>query len=86
MPAVLRLDLAGLFCPEVVLRVARAVRENPHTGIFEILSTDPLSRIDIPVYAARTGLTLAGQAAGEDGVLLFRLVRSGAEAEADAAD
>lgn len=75
----LRLDLAGLFCPEVVLRVARAVRENPQAAVFEILSTDPLSRIDIPVYAARNGLTLADQAALEDGVFRFRLARPGLE-------
>lgn len=47
------LDLTGLFCPEVVLAVAERVSTLAGGDRLEVLSTDPLSRIDIPVYVAR---------------------------------
>lgn len=69
------LDLSGLFCPVVVLEIARAVRENPHIEWFEIVSTDPLSAIDVPVYAARNGLLFTACGADPAGGLRFRIAR-----------
>lgn len=50
-----KLDLSGLHCPEVVLRAKSYSDKLPGGACFEIVSTDPLSRIDIPLWAHRAG-------------------------------
>jgi TusA-related sulfurtransferase len=51
----LPLDLTGKFCPQVVLEVAEFVRgQAPGVQIF-ITSTDPLSTLDLPLFALRAG-------------------------------
>jgi tRNA 2-thiouridine synthesizing protein A len=49
------LDLSGLFCPEVVLRVASHVKTMTPGARLEIVSTDPLSAIDVPLFGLRGG-------------------------------
>ncbi|MCZ8044078.1 MAG: sulfurtransferase TusA family protein [Beijerinckiaceae bacterium] len=56
------IDLTGLFCPQVVLALARRVRGAPPGHRVIVLSTDPLSAIDIPVFAMRNRFELVGQA------------------------
>lgn len=68
------IDLTGLLCPLVVLRLAERVRTAPAGHRAIVLSDDPLSAIDIPVFARRNGFVVIGpEAAG--GVLRFELSR-----------
>jgi len=67
------LDLTGKFCPEVVLCVRSRVRTLPAGSALAVVSTDPLSEIDIPLYAMRAGLSLERvQRVGE--AILYHLV------------
>ena len=50
-----RLDLTGLRCPQVVLRLADFLRDLPPGTRVEVTSTDPLSAIDVPFFLDRTG-------------------------------
>lgn len=54
----LSLDLSGKFCPQVVLEVADFVRQQRAGTAVLIISTDPLSAIDIPLFAMKQGHTL----------------------------
>ena len=50
-----QLDLSGLMCPAVVLRLADRLQELPAKSQLTVISTDPLSRIDIPLFLRRNG-------------------------------
>lgn len=52
------LDLSGKFCPQVVLDVAEFARHHPSGARIFITSTDPLSTLDIPLFAMKQGHTL----------------------------
>lgn len=67
-----RLDLSGKFCPEVVLCVKSYIETLPAGARLTVISTDPLSGVDIPLFARRTGLTLLRQSR-EGGSLQFEL-------------
>lgn len=49
------LDVKGLLCPIPVLKAKRTIGEINTGEVMEILSTDPGSKSDIPVWAKRTG-------------------------------
>jgi TusA-related sulfurtransferase len=49
------LDVKGLLCPIPVLKAKRAIGEIDTGEVMEILSTDPAAKVDIPVWARRTG-------------------------------
>ena len=68
-----RLDLSGLFCPAVVLEVRTFVDQCSPATLVEVISTDPLSMIDIPLFARKSGHRIehAGQDAGK---CVFRLL------------
>ena len=50
-----RLDLTGLKCPLPALRTAKALKSLAPGAVIEVLCTDPLSVIDIPNLARKTG-------------------------------
>lgn len=50
------LDLSGKFCPDVVLAVRSYMESAPPDREICVWSTDPLSEIDIPLYAMRAGI------------------------------
>ncbi len=66
------LDLSGLNCPEVVLRLREHATTLPGGARLEVVSTDPLSRIDIPLYARKAGHALESER-GEAGKFHFVL-------------
>ncbi|MCP8937555.1 sulfurtransferase TusA family protein [Alsobacter sp. SYSU M60028] len=66
------LDLSGKVCPEVVLLVAKAARGLPPGALLHVVSTDPLSRIDIPLMALKAGHELA-EGDHEGGAFFFTL-------------
>ncbi len=73
-----RLNLEGKFCPEVVLRVKSEIDTLPVGTTLEVLSTDPLSEIDIPLFAMKAGHQLKRIDAGE-GQHRFALTVVGAQ-------
>ncbi len=66
------LDLSGRFCPEVVLAVADFVRNMPAGARVMITATDPLSGIDLPLFAMKAGHGLE-KLAQDAGALRFLL-------------
>lgn len=68
-------DLSGLTCPQVVLRLAERMREVPSGGEVLLVSTDPLSEIDVPLFVLRQGHTLRSQQK-EAGLIRFLIAKS----------
>lgn len=70
------LDLRGLKCPLPVLRAEKRLAQLPAGARLALLATDPLARIDIPLYCRQHGhhcrLTEAGDA------LRFEILKGGA--------
>ena len=56
------LDLSGLACPQVVLRLADHMRTLPPGSCLTVVCTDPLSAIDVPFFLHRAGHELLAQA------------------------
>lgn len=76
----LELDLSGLLCPHVVLAAAAALRARPHLRRVAILSTDPLSVVDVPVFALRQGFEVV-ERVREGATIRFLLARRGPSAQ-----
>ncbi len=57
-------------CPLPVLRLAKALRENPTETRFELVADDPAAARDVPAFAAESGLSVA-----ETGPLRWRISR-----------
>lgn len=55
------LDLSGLRCPQVVLRLADHLRGQAPGLRVTVVSTDPLSAIDVPFFLDRTGHRLVSR-------------------------
>lgn len=53
-----QLDLRGVYCPEVVLRVRTFIETLPEGAKLNVISTDPLSVIDLRLFAMKAGHTL----------------------------
>lgn len=68
------IDLTGLLCPLVVLRLAERVRDKKSGDRALVMSSDPLSAIDIPLFARRSGFVVVSASTGGD-VLRFELRR-----------
>lgn len=60
------LDLSGLLCPHVVLRLADHLRDLPAGTRVSVVATDPMSAIDVPFYLGKVGhrLISASRAGG----------------------
>lgn len=56
-----RLDLSGLICPQVVLRLADALRGLPAGSRIEVIATDPMSAIDVPFFLDKRGHRLVSR-------------------------
>lgn len=48
MSAVIEVDARGHRCPTPSLKLARALRDGPPGGLYRLLATDPMARIDVP--------------------------------------
>jgi TusA-related sulfurtransferase len=48
-------DARGERCPLPVIRLARAVRDEPHARRFTVLATDPAAAHDIPAWCRMRG-------------------------------
>lgn len=67
------LDARGLKCPLPVLRMEKRLAALPAGAQVVILATDPMARIDIPLYCRQQGhdCTLAEA----DGALRFTIIK-----------
>ena len=52
------IDLSGLECPIPVIRTKKKLAEMDSGQILCVICTDPLSRIDIPVFVTRSNYSL----------------------------
>ena len=53
-----KLDLAGLKCPLPVLRTRKALRGLKPDDVLQVVCTDPLAIIDIPLLVEQSGDTI----------------------------
>ena len=66
------IDCRGLKCPLPVLRLEKALAEAEPGFALEVLATDPVARVDIPLYCRQNGHTCT--VTEGDGVLWFEIV------------
>ncbi|WP_306028740.1 sulfurtransferase TusA family protein [Stappia sp. MMSF_3263] len=69
------LDLKGLKCPLPVLKARKAMTAMRPGARVRILSTDPMSVIDIPHFCQEAGHRLLSRETGADEVHVFTLER-----------
>lgn len=67
-------DARGHRCPVPTLRLRRALEQAPAGARVRLLADDPMARIDVPHFAAQTGLVVVEQGEIESG-LSFLVVR-----------
>src|SRR5690606_17589187 len=70
-PAVV--DARGLRCPLPVLKAEKVLAALPPGGALTVLATDPMAKIDLPLYCTQQGHACAVSEAG--GVLRFEIVK-----------
>ncbi|WP_244293060.1 sulfurtransferase TusA family protein [Stappia sp. TSB10P1A] len=71
----LELDLKGLKCPLPVLKTRKAMTRLETGALIRVLSTDPMSVIDIPHFCQEAGHRLVSRQTGENDVHIFLLER-----------
>ncbi len=54
------LDARGLSCPMPSVKTALALEAMSHGQVIEVLTDDPVSKRDLPVWAQSTGNVLLG--------------------------
>ncbi|MDP2690778.1 MAG: sulfurtransferase TusA family protein [Deltaproteobacteria bacterium] len=54
------LDARGLSCPMPSVKTALALERMSHGQVIEVLTDDPVSRKDLPVWAESTGNVILG--------------------------
>jgi tRNA 2-thiouridine synthesizing protein A len=74
LPAEDILDARGEKCPLPVLRMEKRLAALPPGGALIVLATDPMARIDIPLYCRQHGHSCAESRDGD--VLRFSIVRT----------
>lgn len=73
------LDARGLKCPLPVLKMEKQLAALPAGAQLTVLATDPVAKIDIPLYCMQHGhgcQTIAGETSGDS--LRFVIVKAGA--------
>ncbi len=51
-------DAIGLYCPEPVFRVRKAIEESEDGELIEVLADDPAAKADIPILVKKLGQEL----------------------------
>jgi tRNA 2-thiouridine synthesizing protein A len=67
------LDARGLKCPLPVLKTEKRLAQLPAGAMLTVLATDPIARIDIPLYCTQQGH--ACEMATEGDALSFRITK-----------
>ena len=68
------LDARGLRCPLPVLKMEKRLAQMPAGAALTVLATDPMARIDIPLYCTQNGHGCATSNEGD--VLNFVISKS----------
>jgi tRNA 2-thiouridine synthesizing protein A len=69
------LDARGLRCPLPVLKLEKRLETLPAGATLIVLATDPIAKIDIPLYCTQNGYACA--MSSENAVLRFAIVKTG---------
>ena len=69
------IDARGLKCPLPVLKLEKRLASAKAGTVITVLATDPMARIDIPLYCRQHGHDCVQSEA--DGVMLFSITNSG---------
>ena len=67
------LDARGLKCPLPVLKLEKRIGQLPAGAALRVLATDPIAKIDIPLYCTQQGHKCETSTDGE--VLMFTIVK-----------
>ena len=67
------LDCRGLKCPLPVLKLEKRLEQLKPGARLSVLATDPIARIDIPLYCTQHGHIC--ETSDADGVLRFAIVK-----------
>jgi tRNA 2-thiouridine synthesizing protein A len=70
------IDCRGLKCPLPVLRTEKRLAQLPPAARVIVLATDPIARIDIPLFCTQNGHGC--EISIEDDVMRFVIVKVGA--------
>ncbi|MEH6725335.1 MAG: sulfurtransferase TusA family protein [Hyphomicrobiales bacterium] len=65
------LDVTGLQCPLPVLKAQKALRSLASGDVLQVISTDPMAKIDIPHFCAEHGHRVLRQEPQGDSVHYF---------------
>lgn len=68
------IDARGLKCPLPVLRMEKRLEGLPSGAALVVLATDPMAKVDIPLYCRQNGHDCTVTNEGE--VLRFAIVKS----------
>jgi tRNA 2-thiouridine synthesizing protein A len=68
------LDCRGLKCPLPVLKLEKLLAQLPGGAALNVLATDPVAKIDIPLYCRQNGHACDASQDGE--VLRFAIVKA----------
>jgi tRNA 2-thiouridine synthesizing protein A len=64
--AIHRLDASGLSCPLPVLKARKILIGMRPGGILEVVTTDPMSVVDMPVFCAQAGHAIVREEKQDD--------------------
>ena len=67
------LDARGLRCPLPVLKMEKRLAQLSPGAALTVLATDPMAKIDIPLYCTQNGHTCTTSSEGD--VLSFAIVK-----------
>ena len=70
-----RLDASGLSCPLPVLKARKALLAMEPSEMLEVVTTDPMSVVDMPVFCAQAGHRIVREEK-RDGSFVFVIERS----------
>jgi len=70
------IDARGLKCPLPVLKMEKRLETVPAGTVLVVLATDPMARIDIPLYCRQHGHDCSASQDGD--TLRFEIVKLGA--------
>lgn len=71
----LLVDARGLLCPLPVLRLRKALLDQPAGTRVRLLATDAMAAVDVPHFCDGAGHALVGRRELEDGVIEFTVER-----------
>jgi tRNA 2-thiouridine synthesizing protein A len=75
-----QLDTSGLNCPLPVLKARKILIGMRPGEILEVITTDPMSVVDMPVFCAQAGHTIVREEK-QDGRFVFTVERGSGESE-----